>query len=228
MEILSGKKHLEVRKKDGLYNTKKIKDGFVSVGYTNSFTNSGLKIPETTFLKRMLRFFISPKISQEIWLIRLDDKGNKLWEKTYGGKKVETGKFVYSIGDSNYVILGNSNSFKSKEGDVWIIKTDSEGKEIWSQTYGAKSKNNLESSLQINDDEILMTLNSVEQNNLLSTRMGPQTKNILLDKNGKKLWENSYSLNHPNVINSLFTFGKNRIINVGYKLIPDKKDETSF
>ena len=214
--------------KDGLYNTKKIKDGFVSIGYTNSFTNSGLKIPETTFLKRMLRFFISPKISQEIWLIQLDDKGNKMWEKTYGGKRVDIGKFVYSIGDSNYVILGNSNSFKSKEGDVWIIKTDSEGKEIWSQTHGAKSKNNLKSSVQINDDEILMTLNSVQENNLLSKGMGPQTKNILLDKNGKKLWENSYPLNYSNVINSLFIFGKNRIINVGYKLIPDKKDETSF
>ena len=91
-----------------------------------------------------------------------------------------------------------------------------------------KSKNNLKSSVQINDDEILMTLNSVEQNNLLSKGMGPRTKNILLDKNGKKLWENSYPLNHSNVINSLFIFGKNRIINVGYKLIPDKKDETSF
>ena len=42
------------------------------------------------------------------------------------------------------------------------------------------------------------------------------------------MWENSYSPNHSHVINSLFTFGKNRIINVGYKLIPEKKDETLF
>ena len=55
-----------------------------------------------------------------------------------------------------------------------------------------------------------------------------RTRVTLEDKNGKKLWENSYPLNYSNVINSLFIFGKNRIINVGYKLIPDKKDETSF
>ena len=54
-------------------------------------------------------------------------------------------------------------------------------------TYGAKSKNNLKNSVQINNDKILMTLNSLDQNSLLSKGMGAQTKNILLNKKWKKI-----------------------------------------
>jgi len=216
------------REKDGLFNTKKIKGGFISVGYTNSISNSGLKIPETTFLQRLLRFFISPKISQDIWLINLDNNGKMIWEKTYGGKKEDTGQFVFTAGDSSYLVLGNTNSFKSKKGDIWVIKTDDQGKEVWNNIYGGKGKDYLKHSIELNSGNVLMTLSSEKEGSLLKKNNSMQTRNILISENGGTLWDNYYSSDHANNISGLYKSEKNRIINIGYKIIPKNKEKIKF
>jgi hypothetical protein len=75
--------------------------------------------------------------SNDILLIKTDENGNEEWNKTFGGKDVECAKVVSQTRDGGYIILGWTMSIGSGNLDIWVIKTDSSGNEIWNHTYGA-------------------------------------------------------------------------------------------
>ena len=78
----------------------------------------------------------------DVWLIKLADNGNLLWEKTYGGTQFDAAQGVYTSMDGGFLIVGNSKSSdldadaNMGENDLWIIKTDDNGALIWQQTFG--------------------------------------------------------------------------------------------
>jgi hypothetical protein len=82
------------------------------------------------------------KGSSDIWLINIDDKGNLLWEKTFGGTEFDDAKGLEITKDGGFVIAGNSKSNNGDvvenkgENDFWVIKTDAKGNIIYQKTFG--------------------------------------------------------------------------------------------
>jgi nitrous oxidase accessory protein NosD len=71
------------------------------------------------------------------WLVRADENGNKLWDKTYGGTGDEWGgDSLVQTSDEGYAFVGRTNSFGSGGNDFWLVKTDSNGNMQWNETYG--------------------------------------------------------------------------------------------
>ena len=71
----------------------------------------------------------------DILLLKIDELGKELFRKTYGGIGAEEGEGVITLADNNLLIIGSTESFGA-EKEIWLIKVDANGKEIWSRTFG--------------------------------------------------------------------------------------------
>jgi hypothetical protein len=91
-----------------------VDDGYLILGYTTSF-GAG---------------------SKDFFLVKLDFGGNQLWAKTYGGMSWDVGTSLCANGDGTYFICGFTHSFGWGEEDIYLIKIDHNGDELWTRTYG--------------------------------------------------------------------------------------------
>jgi hypothetical protein len=76
---------------------------------------------------------------EDAWLIKTDSSGNTLWDKTYGANLDDEAYYVLQTQNGGYAIAGATLCYGAGFWDAWLIKTDSAGKTLWSQTYGGVS-----------------------------------------------------------------------------------------
>lgn len=72
----------------------------------------------------------------DCWVVKTDENGNELWNKTYGGADYDRAQSIIQISGGGYVITGGTYSYGDAEGDIWLIKIDENGGEIWNRTFG--------------------------------------------------------------------------------------------
>jgi len=75
----------------------------------------------------------------DIFLIKTDMKGNKIWAKIYGGASDDTAFSVQQTSDGGYMLAGVTRSFGAGGYDALLIKTDASGNVQWAKTYGGTS-----------------------------------------------------------------------------------------
>ncbi len=63
----------------------------------------------------------------DVILVKTDANGNIEWRKTYGGTDTERAYAMVQTIDGGYMIVGETWSFGTSHGDVYLVKTDVEG-----------------------------------------------------------------------------------------------------
>ena len=124
---------------------------------------------------------------EDVYILKLDANGNKLWEKTFGGSDNDGAWSIQQTNDGGYVVAGYTSSFGAGSYDVYVLKLDTSGKEVWSKTFGGSSDDLAWSIQQTNDGGYIVA------GYTKSFGAGSEDVYILkLDANGNKLWEKTF------------------------------------
>ncbi|WP_311773105.1 T9SS type A sorting domain-containing protein [Chryseobacterium lactis] len=157
--------------------------GFLLAG--TSYSGKGLDKKEDT------------KGGSDIWLIRINEFGDELWQKTLGTSSDEEAKSVIQTTDLGFFVAGNvqnaSKGYGSK--DVWITRLDKEGKELSQLILGGKGLDEVEKMIPTKDGGALLGIysRSMASGSKKTENYGEGDYWIVkLDKNGKVEWENNF------------------------------------
>jgi hypothetical protein len=72
----------------------------------------------------------------DFWVIKLDEQGKMVWDRTYGGSGFEQAFSLIQTTGGGYAVAGSILSKDTGKMDFWVIKLDEQGKMVWDWTYG--------------------------------------------------------------------------------------------
>jgi hypothetical protein len=70
------------------------------------------------------------------WVIRLNAKGDKIWERIYGGREEDVAREIRPSNDGGFVVVGTTNSKGAGRLDAWVFRIDATGKVLWDRALG--------------------------------------------------------------------------------------------
>jgi len=88
---------------------------------------------------------------RNVWVIKLDKKGNKIWDKTLGGTSEEWANSIVQTEDKGYMVAGWTKSMGAGKTDAWIIKLNKRGDLVWDRTFGGSEDDEAHSIIQTED-----------------------------------------------------------------------------
>ena len=134
--------------------------------------------------------------SADFYIIKLDSKGDEVWEKTYGGSSSDYACSIQQTSDGGYIVAGYTNSFGAGYGDVYIIKLGSNGNMKWEKTFGGSSDDRAYSIQQTSDGGYIVAG--------VTWSFGAGDVYIIkLDSNGNKVWEKTFGGSNDDWANSI-------------------------
>lgn len=119
----------------------------------------------------------------DLWLLKTDPLGDTVWTKIYGSKNREWGLRVRQTFDGAYIILGGTFPVDSEPPITWLLKTDSLGDTLWTQTYeGTGSWGEVANWIE----------QTTDGGYIITGRKHGDLWLVKLDSLGEILWERSY------------------------------------
>ena len=96
----------------------------------------------------------------DLWLIKINNNGDLLWEKTYGGSSFDVGRSIHKTTDGGYLISGssrsNDNNITNKgQNDAWILKINATGDLQWQKTIGGTNIDFCYDAIQLSNGTIV-------------------------------------------------------------------------
>lgn len=116
-----------------------IDDNFLIVGYTDANETVGMGVGTEAI--DSLGFG-----KEDMLLMKIDQNGDEIWEKRYGGQELDWGYSAVQNQLGNYIVIGvsQSDSIGTKtslnlgSNDFWVLHLNSEGDVIWDQSFGGQ------------------------------------------------------------------------------------------
>jgi Secretion system C-terminal sorting domain len=160
------------------------------------------------------------KGGDDIWLLKLDNYGDIIWQKTIGGNSGDSISSIFITNDNNILVgaisISSISGDKSESNyglyDYWVLELDELGTILWQKTLGGTN------------NDILSTFDKTFDNGYIiggfsdSAISGNKTENtngqddywiIKLDSNKNIEWQKTYGGNENDRCNALFETSDN-------------------
>ncbi len=167
------------------YSIQTLDDGFVIAGYTNSY-GSG---------------------SYDVLLLKTDSDGNELWMQTFGEGYDDKGYSVQKTFDPDGFIITGYTETDSTGFDMFLVKTDSDGNQEWTKTYGGTGTDKSYSVKQTSDGGFIIA-------GVTTAEYGFDIRVVKTYPNGEEEWNRVFG----NILND-FGFNVVQTVDDGFVVV---------
>jgi hypothetical protein len=103
--------------------------------------------------------FGSVSFQSDLYVIKISATGTLEWESVIGGDFTEWAWGGMQTADGGYVVSGDTRSFSAPVGvaDVYLVKLDATGNQVWDKTYGDMNLDTGRSILETSDNGFIIT-----------------------------------------------------------------------
>ncbi len=123
----------------------------------------------------------------DVRVAKLNKRGNLVWDKTFGGSENDETHSIIQTDDGGCAIAGFTASEDTGDRNVWVIKLDKEGNQIWDKTIGGASEDWANSIVQT-EDEGYMVAGWTKSIGAGKTDVWI----VKLDKRGNLVWDKTF------------------------------------
>ncbi len=122
----------------------------------------------------------------DTYLLKINQSGDSLWAKAYGGNGNGAGKEIIPTSDGNYMIVGESNDPVHSNYNAFLMKIDPAGNIIWNKNYGGAAYESGNSVKQCLDGGYIFT------GQTFSSGLGGDAYLVKTDSIGDTLWTKTF------------------------------------
>jgi hypothetical protein len=176
---------------------------FGQIAFYRSFTALGddygqgvVELPDTSYL--ITGSSSSFTNHMEVFLLKLDSTGNKLWSNHFGGEESDLGRKVFTTPNGDIFISGYTNSFGTGDFDFYLLKVTSDGVLVWEKNYGSPDWERVNDAIPTADNGVVMV---GERNGAVNSNVA--THVVRVNNSGDTMWTSTFSANsRPYTVNS--------------------------
>lgn len=143
----------------------------------------------------------------DVWILKLDEFGEIVWQHSYGGSHNDTPKSIITTDDTGYIVMGTS---QSNDGDIighhgaagnldiWVAKFDQFGNLIWNMSYGSTSSDSAEDIICTQDGNYVIAAKSNGYDGDILTGYGDYDAKLLkISPDGELIWVKTFGGSWP-------------------------------
>ncbi len=187
---------------------------FILTGSTQSDSSGDISQPARGF--------------NDIWMIKCDSAGNKLWDKRFGGIGQDNCNFVAPTNDNGYLLAGGTTSPQGgdvtdapigSQTDCWIIKIDSVGNKQWDKRYGGTNASAGWAAQQDYDGGYLIGANTTSDSSFHVSEPsygGQDYWMFKIDSVGNKIWDKRFGSTGNDYLTSFCLLPDSSILLCGF------------
>ncbi|MCB9224641.1 MAG: hypothetical protein R2780_15300 [Crocinitomicaceae bacterium] len=133
----------------------------------------------------------------DIFIMKIDEQGDTLWTRRYGGELNEHCYAVKQTPDKGFVLTGFSKSFGNGYYDTYVVKVNPEGDTLWTRVFGGQFHDRGFDIYAEEDGSILITGGSETSSNNMDAML------LKLSAEGDIIWAKTYGGIKPEMSNSI-------------------------
>jgi hypothetical protein len=169
-------------------------DAYGEIMHTNTFGGDRVEYPNGMIKTSDNNFFIVGYTQSEgggdmdVYLNKVNQNGDLLFTKVYGGFGNEEGNETIATNDGNYLIAGASNSVDFANNNMMLIKIALDGTEIWTRYYGGPDYESARSVKLCTDGGFILTGKTAKGPSAIASLQLVKT-----NSSGQESWTKTYS-----------------------------------
>src|SRR5690606_6395457 len=157
----------------------------IEIAYSITKTNDGnyLVLGDTRSTDQQVT---NPKGNADAWLIKINESGDLLWQKSYGGSQFDTGRSIIENPEGNLIVFGSSRSNDLDvsgnygQSDYWLVLTNANGNLFFEKNYGGSGTDFGNAAILSSSGQIVMAGSSESNDFDVSNNQGG--KDVLIIK----------------------------------------------